>query len=176
MGLTDEAPPGPPGLEIERRWLLDRMPSAAELDDLGATPVEIEQVYLAGTGVEAARRVRRVSDGGDERFVLTIKRGSGITREETSSALDGVAYARLVAGEADPARHPIRKTRHLVPHGRHLIELDEFREPPGVVMLEVELAAPDEAIDPWPAAIARRIVREVTDEPGYQNAMLALRP
>lgn len=175
MGLTDEAPPGAPGFEIERRWLLDRMPSAADLAGLGATAVEIEQVYLAGTGVDAARRVRRVSDGRGERFVLTIKRGSGISREETSAAIDGPAYASLVAGEADPARHPIRKTRHLVPHGRHVIELDEFVEPPGIVMLEVELATPDESIDPWPAAIARRVIREVTDEPGYQNAMLALR-
>ncbi len=175
MGLTDEAPRGAPGFEIERRWLLDRMPSAAELAALGATPVGIEQVYLTGTGVEEARRVRRVSDGGGERFVLTIKRGSGVTRQETSTTIDGAAYASLVAGEADPTRHPIRKTRHLVPHGRHLIELDEFVEPPGIVMLEVELAEPDEPIDPWPAALARRVVREVTDEPGYQNAMLALR-
>ncbi len=175
MGLTDEAPPGAPGFEIERRWLLDRMPSTADLAALGATAVGIEQVYLTGTGVEEARRVRRVSDGGGERFVLTIKRGSGITRHEASTMIDGNTYASLVAGEADPARHPIRKTRHLVAHGRHLIELDEFIEPPGVVMLEVELAEPDESIAPWPAAIARRVIREVTDEPGYQNAMLALR-
>lgn len=175
MGLTDEAPLGAPGLEIERRWLLDGMPPAAELADLGATPVQIEQVYLAGTAVDTARRVRRVSDARGERFVLTIKQGSGITRREASTMIDGIAYARLVAGEADPARRPIRKTRHLVPHGRHVIELDEFAEPPDIVLLEVELAAPDEPIDPWPLAIAHRVVREVTDEPGYQNAMLALR-
>ncbi len=177
VGTSEGAHGRTPGVEIERRWLLDGMPSAAELSALDGQPVAIEQVYLTGTGGAAARRVRRVLRPSAEaaEFVLTVKRGKGIRREETSTVIDGDDYERLVATEADPARHPILKTRHEIRHGRHLIELDQFAEPAGIVLLEVELTDPDEAIDPWPTAIARRIVREVTDDPAYLNANLALR-
>ena len=52
-------------------------------------------------------------------------------------------YGRLVA-EADPARRVIRKVRHVISHGRWTLELDVFSEPPGLVLLEVELDRPED--------------------------------
>ncbi len=107
--------------------------------------------------------------------MLTRKRGrSGIVREEIESDLLAQEYGSL-ASEADPDRRPIRKVRHVLAYGRWTIELDVFSEPPGLVLLEVELDDPDDVPD-LPAAIAARVVREVSTEEAYANYTLALRP
>jgi adenylate cyclase len=163
----------PDGLEIERTWLLASAPSADDLEALDASPIMIEQVYLT-QGTEAGRRRIRRLDGPDGvTFVLTEKAGHGVTREERERAIDGATYQALLA-EADPTRRPIRKVRHRIPHGGHTIELDVFADPPGLVLLEVEISAPADKIDPWPEAIAPLVMREVTDDRSYENAELAL--
>ena len=53
--------------------------------------------------------------------------------------------------------------------------MDVFSEPPGLVLLEVELEDPDDVPD-LPAALAERVVREVSTEDTYANYTLALRP
>jgi (2Fe-2S) ferredoxin len=55
------------------------------------------------------------------------------------------------------------------------LELDVFSEPPGLVILEVELDDPEEKPQ-LPPSIAARVVREVSTEPAYANHRLALRP
>ena len=50
-----------------------------------------------------------------------------------------------------------------------------FSEPPGLVLLEVELDNPDEVPD-LPAEIAALVVREVSTEPASTNHRLAPRP
>ncbi len=121
------------------------------------------------------RRVRRTDRGGTVRHVFTRKRDvAGIVREELETDLTADEYARLLA-DADPARRVIRKTRHVFPSGRWTLELDVFDEPPGLVLLEVEL---DDAADvpELPPAIAALVVREVSTEAAYTNHELARRP
>lgn len=162
------------GLEIERKYLLDGAPSGADLGALGARARRIEQVYLA-TSDDWIRRVRRIEVDGRARHVLTRKRDrSGIVREELESEITAQEYERLVV-EADPERRAIRKVRHVIPFGRWTLELDVFDEPPGLVLLEVELDDPDEVPD-LPPSIAAHVVREVSTEPAYANYNLALRP
>lgn len=162
------------GLEIERKYLLSAPPSDAVLAALGARPTRLEQVYLRSSD-DWIRRVRRVEAGGRVRYVLTRKRDvEGIVREEIESDLSVEEYGRLVA-EADPLRRVIRKVRHVISHGRWTLELDVFSEPPGVVLLEVELDHPDDVPD-LPPSIAALVVREVSLEPAYTNHRIALRP
>lgn len=162
------------GLEIERKYLLATAPSEALLADLGARATRIEQVYLRSDD-EWVRRVRRVEIHGHSRYILTRKRDrEGIVREEIEADLSPEEYGRLVA-LADPARRVIRKVRHVIHHGRWTLELDVFSEPPGLVLLEVELDDPVE-VPELPAGIAALVVREVSMEPAYQNYRLALRP
>ena len=162
------------GLEIERKYLLDGVPSEAVLAGLGARPASIEQVYLRSVD-GWIRRVRRVEVEGRVRYVLTRKRDvEGIVREEVEDDLAVEEYGRLVA-EADPARRVIRKVRHVIPHGRWTLELDVFSEPPGLVLLEVELERAAD-VPELPASIAARVVREVSLDPAYQNHAIALRP
>jgi CYTH domain-containing protein len=165
---------GGDGLEIERKYLLARAPAGAELAALGARPVLIEQAYLRLED-DWVRRVRRSESGGTVRYVLTRKRElSGIVRQELETSLTAEEYGRLLA-DADPARRVIRKTRHVIPYGPWTLELDVFSEPPGLVLLEVEL---DDATDvpELPPVIGALVVREVSTESAYLNHNLALRP
>ena len=164
----------PAGLEIERKYLLSSAPSVAELADLGAQPRQIEQVYLRSED-GWVRRVRKVEAAGRTRYVATRKREiAGIVREEHEEELDAAAYGRSVA-EADPARRAIRKVRHVFPFAGHVLELDVFAEPPGLVLLEVELEDASD-VPTLPTAILARLVREVSLESAYMNHEIALRP
>ena len=164
----------PAGLEIERKYLLSGAPSDAELADLGAQPRRIEQVYLRSED-GWVRRVRKVEAAGRTRYVATRKREIvGIVREEHEEELDAAAYERCL-GDADPARRVIRKVRHVFPFAGHALELDVFAEPPGLVLLEIEL---EDAADvpALPPVILVRLVREVSLESAYMNHEIALRP
>ena len=164
----------PAGLEIERKYLLSSAPSEVELVDLGARPHLIEQVYLRSED-GWVRRVRKVEAAGRTRYVMTRKREIvGIVREEHEEELDAAAYGRCLA-EADPTRHPIRKVRHVFPFAGHVLELDMFVEPPGLVLLEIELEDASD-IPALPAVILVRLVREVSLESAYMNHEIALRP
>ncbi len=161
------------GLEIERKYLLRAAPSDEELAALGARPRRIEQVYLRPAD-GWIRRLRRVEAHGQSRYVLTRKRDvEGIVRQEVEAELSPEEYGRLVA-DADPARRVIRKVRHVIPYGRWTLELDVFSDPPDLVLLEVELAGPDEVPD-LPPGVAALVVREVSTDPAYANYHLALR-
>jgi CYTH domain-containing protein len=157
------------GLEIERKYLLAAAPSDADLAALGARPVRIEQAYLRVED-DWVRRVRRIDAAGSVRHVLTRKRDvAGIVREEVETDLTAEEYGRLLAS-ADPERQAIRKTRHVFQYGPWTLELDVFSQPPGLVLLEVELE--DATLVPeLPPAI-----REVSTDPAYANYALALRP
>ena len=162
------------GLEIERKYLLSSAPAASDLAALGALDVRIEQAYLRADG-EWVRRVRRTDRGGIVRHVFTRKRDvAGIVRQELEDDLAADEYARLLA-DADPARRVIRKTRHVFVSGGWTYELDVFDEPPGLVLLEVELDDAADVPEP-PPGIAALIVREVSTESAYTNHELARRP
>lgn len=163
----------PAGQEIERKYLLSSAPSDPELVALGAQPHRIEQVYLRSDD-GWVRRVRKVEAAGRTRYVATRKREiEGIVREELEDELDAAAYARALR-EADPARRPIRKVRHVFPFGGHVMELDVFAEPPGLVLLEIELEDASD-VPALPPELQARLVREVSLEPAYLNHELARR-
>lgn len=154
------------GVEIERKYVLPAPPAAEVLAD--ATAYDIEQTYLvADTG---SRRVRRRTGPDGVRHWLTEKQPrGGISRQEDEREIDEPEYRRLLA-EADPESGTIVKTRHVLAHGHQTIELDVFREPPGLVLLEVELESDDEAVElpPWAEG-----ARDVSEDPSYSNAALA---
>jgi CYTH domain-containing protein len=56
-----------------------------------------------------------------------------------------------------------------------VLELDVFAEPPGLVLLEVELEDASD-VPTLPTAILARLVREVSLESAYMNHEIALRP
>lgn len=111
----------------------------------------------------------RVRIEGDAAFLNIKSREIGPARQEFELPLpvdDAHALLALCVGGR------IEKRRHLVRHGAHLWEVDEFLgENAGLVVAEIELSAVDEAFDApdW-------LGTEVTGEVRYYNLALAARP
>jgi len=163
------------GLEIERKYLLERVPSPDVLRTLEAVPTRIEQVYLARTADSpvGGRRIRRLDGPDGTRYSYTEKRHlHGIVREEREHEIDEAAFERLLV-EADPMRKHIHKTRYVFDHAGSRLELDVFEgRLAGLAILEVELdheedrpSIPDE-LGPY---------RDVSEDPAYLNWNLARR-
>ena len=153
-------PPAPAALEIERKYVLPAAPP-----DLAQHPAErIEQGYLAiaADGVEV--RVRR---RGENTF-LTVKSGPGHVRVEEEIAIDERRFAAL--WPLTEGRR-LSKSRHLVPVGGLVAEVDVYEGPlAGLVTAEVEFASLRESgefVPPdWFGA-------EVTGDERYANQSLA---
>jgi adenylate cyclase len=154
--------------EIERKFVLDEPPDLGRAPLDGARRLAIEQTYLLGDrGTERVRLVRE--EGGPERYVHTAKRRiSALTREEDEREVDQEEYLRLL-DRRDPGRGTIRKIRYVFPYAGHVFELDVFEQPPGLVLLEVELPSEDAPVDLPPF----EGLREVSADARYSNSELA---
>lgn len=154
---------GEPDREIERKYLLKRMPAIKHL------PVriqELDQGYLPGERL--AERIRRVREGGEVHYYRTVKLGRGISRTEVEEETTERIFRKmwpLTRGKR------VRKRRYKVDDGGFTWEIDRFRDR-RLVLAEVEL--PSEDIDPpIPRWLQREMVREVTDEGEFANINLA---
>jgi CYTH domain-containing protein len=146
-------------VEIERSWVVADVPG----DDILGPGAPVRQGYLAQDGgVEA--RVRITTKGA----VLTIKAGSGLERTEVEAP---------IAGEDADALWPftegrrIEKVRHRVEVGPFVAEVDVYEgHLDGLCRVEVEFSSREEAASFEPPAW---FGREVTGQPGWNNASLA---
>ncbi len=156
------------GIEIERKFLVadDGWRAAAH------AVLPMAQGYLNDLGAMDRGEQKasvRVRIQGDAAFLNLKSRELGRTRQEFDYPIpveDARALLALCVGGV------IDKRRHLVRHGGHLWEVDEFLgDNAGLVVAEIELASADEAFDrpDWAG-------REVTEEARYYNLALASRP
>ena len=162
--LVRELEKVPGRLEIERTFLLRGLPPVPA----SARTREIEQGYLETEARDTEERVRRIRDGETPRYVRTVKRGTGLVREEQEEQIDA---ARFDALWARTAGRRIRKRRHIVDHDGMTWEIDEFLDR-DLVLAEVELPSADQTVD-VPSWLAPFVERDVTEEPDYANARLA---
>lgn len=149
-------------LEIERKYLLSALPEAAH----GARSVVMEQGYLPGQRI--VERLRHYTGAEAERWVRSIKAGTGITRIEVEEEVTRELFDQLwplTLGKR------VRKRRYYLPDAGLTWEVDEFLDR-DLVLAELEL--PHEShrvqIPPWLAPV---LVREVSHEPAYLNTSLA---
>ena len=139
--------------EIERKFLVTHHdPSTLGVGD------EIEQRYLRVGDPEV--RVRRRGEG----WSLTVKRGSGLRREEHETGLEP-EMGRALLEAAGPG---VRKWRHVI--GRWEVDVYAGRFE-GLVVVEVELEREDEALPDPPDGVT--LGAELTEEPRFRNAELA---
>jgi CYTH domain-containing protein len=157
------------GVEIERKFLLRRAPAGDVLAEHGAVPHRLEQVYLEAP--PSGRRVRRIehADGMVEHRLTRKEQLRAFAFHEEEQRITVARYEDLLL-EADPERRPVRKVRHVVSYGHQVLEIDVFETPPGLVLVEVELAHDDEDVK-LPDWLGEW--REVTGDPAYLNANLA---
>ena len=106
--------PSPSGVEIERKFLVDRAPGS--LGD--GEPIEQGYLVIGEDGVEV--RIRRRGDD----MTLTVKSGPGMVRTEEELAIDERRFASL--WPLTEGRR-VSKTRHLIPLDSGLFaELDVY--------------------------------------------------
>ncbi|HSM61273.1 MAG TPA: CHAD domain-containing protein, partial [Longimicrobiales bacterium] len=153
---------GETDIELERKYLLSRLPPEAPEHPRR----EIEQGYLPGTRLR--ERVRRIREGGAERYVRCVKLGSGVRRIEVQEEAGRDVFEGL--WPLTEGRR-VAKIRYRVADGDLLWEIDRFTDR-DLVLAEVEL--PSEDVRPeLPGWLAPYVVREVTGEPEYLNVNLA---
>lgn len=150
------------GREIERKFL----PSGEGWREGITESRRMRQGYLHNSE-RCSVRVR--SDG--RRAAINVKSGTlGVERSEFDYPIPLAEAERLLEGLC--LKPLIEKTRHYVPVGGHTWEIDVFEgENAGLVVAEIELAAPDEPFErpPWLGA-------EVSDDPRYYNVCLVTHP
>lgn len=192
------------GREIERVWILREapaIPAGARVERW-----EIEQGYLAPPAegeAELAKlgfpegRLRRIrTPDGAERFVHTVKRGSGVVREEIEREVTRAEFERAwprtegrrLAKLRLRVREAVREVlREVVGEGARenprqhahecVYEIDLFRglvrNGRPLVFLELELADASQKVT-LPAWLASCVEREISDDPRYRNAALAI--
>ncbi len=149
-------------IEIERKFLLA---SDAWRDGVERS-MEMKQGYLSRDAQSSVRV--RICEG---RAWLGIKSTrDGIHRLEYEYEIpleEAEEMLRLVAH-----RPVIHKTRHIVRHGAHRWEIDEFHgDNAGLVVAEVELGDRDEVFE-WPEWLGK----EVSTDARYYNSNLAKVP
>lgn len=155
-------------LEIERKFLVGSDAWRAQASRV----IPMAQGYLndqASMDSGAQRVSVRVRLEGEDARLNLKSRETGHTRQEFDYPIppaDAHALlARCVGGLID-------KHRHLVEHGGHLWEVDEFfGDNAGLIVAEIELDSGDEWFE-RPAWLGM----EVTDSPRYYNLALASRP
>ena len=160
------------GLEIERVYLLDRLPDFPA----DVLAYRLEQGYLpdpsnADEDNPAEGRLRRtVKADGSVIYTHTIKRGTGLVRQETERTISEQEFDQLWPRTAG---RRLSKTRSFVTVGEHLWSVDDF-DNMDVVMAEVELLTPETKVT-LPEWLTAVLVREVTEEPEYRSYRLAVR-
>jgi CYTH domain-containing protein/CHAD domain-containing protein len=155
-----------PIVERERKFLVESLP-----DDLDpADGVALRQGYLV-TGAQTVSGPAvsvRVRDAGREGCTLTVKAGGGTERTEVDLRIARVHFEALWP-LTEGAR--ITKTRHRIPMGDLVIELDVFEgDHAGLVVAEVEFDSMAALVSFEPPDW---FGDDVSDDERYTNAALA---
>lgn len=150
-------------MEIERKYLLRGCPPEA----LAVPADRIEQGWIPGTELRERLR-RRITADGAVTCWRTMKLGPSEARIEVEEATPPEQFEAMWP-LTRTAR--VRKERHVVPWGAHTWEIDVFLDRE-LVLAEVELDSVDDAVT-LPAWLAPYVIRDVTGEPAYVNAVLA---
>ncbi|MBP5294812.1 MAG: CYTH domain-containing protein [Lachnospiraceae bacterium] len=147
-------------MEIERKYIPLTVPFSLE-----ECPYhDIEQAYLS---TDPVIRVRKEDDS----YYLTYKSGAVLAHEEYNLPLTEASYGKLLQ-KCDG--RILKKRRYLIPYGVYTIELDVFQAPFSHLRIaEVEFPSVEDSESfqkpDW-------FGEEVTYDPHYRNAYLALSP
>ena len=150
------------GNEIERKFLVE-----GDFKSDAIKHFEITQAYLSSNPERTVRiRIK------DQKAYITIKGKSnktGTSRFEWEKEI-ALKEARELLNICEPGI--IKKTRHIIPVGKHIFEVDEFEDDnKGLIMAEVELESENE-----PFIKPTWLGKEVTGDKKYYNSYLSKKP
>jgi CYTH domain-containing protein len=152
------------GLEIEKKYIIENVPENIKLEN----KKEIHQTYLA-TGKQEIR-VRKVIKNEANLFVMTIKTGKGLVREEVELSILETTYNQLLTNNY---KIPLRKVRSKIVIDGNEFDYDEYlnTKERGLKTIEIEFDNEDEAnnfVKPeW-------FGKDVTENKSYKNQNLWL--
>ena len=160
----------PAPMEIERKFLISR-PKLSMLEQMqNCEKVDIVQIYLKSEDPDEECRIRQRGSNGNYIYFMTRKRRTGgIRRVEIEERLSQEEYVSLMV-KADPAFHPIYKTRYCLSENSLYYEIDIYPEWKDKAIMEIELHSEDQEIV-FPESID--VIREVTGDPAFSNHELA---
>ena len=146
--------------EVERKFLLDTLP-----DDIEQQPNNlIRQGYVV---TDASNEVRVRAKG--ENYYLTIKQGSGLSRNEVEMAISEDQFNTLWELTVDKR---VEKIRYDYQGPASLIEIDIYNNGLSPLKVaEVEFSSVEESRHFIPPSF---FGREVTEDKLYKNAALAV--
>jgi len=150
-------------IEIERKFLIDHRRWQRLTKPEGIH-------YLQGYVIIAEDKTIRVRIAGNQSFITLkskpITLASRYEFEYEIPLTDGQLLLKLFT------THTVEKIRYRIPHYGHTWEVDEFlADNQGLIIAELELKTEDDRF-PLPAWVSK----EVTGDPRFANANLALRP
>ena len=158
-----------PPANYERKFLI-AMPDLEEIvKTYGARRVEIEQAYLP-TAVEGEQlRLRKWVEDDHAIYYKTRRRLVNGSRLEVEERLTQKVYTHLL--EDSGAVPPLRKLRYSLSYQKQLFQLDvyPFWADQAVLKIEVDEKGGEVVIPP-----ELRVLREVTGERAYKDAVLAV--
>ncbi len=147
--------------EIERKFLVRETPRNAETH----SAVEVLQGYLAVSDDGTEVRLRNI----DQAYILTVKSGKGIRRQERETVLSKEQFERLWPMTEGKR---VEKIRYKIAMSGFTIELDIYQESlEGLKTAEVEFKTQDEAESFTPPSW---LDKDVTLDERYKNKNLAL--
>ena len=151
--------------EIERKFLLTSDAWRAQV----TRSTRMAQGYLTRLDGELRASVR-VRLAGDSAWLNLKSLSLGISRLEYEYPIPLTDAEEILQHLCVDGR--IEKTRHYIPHGDFLWEIDEFwGENAGLIVAEIELPTVDTVV-----ALPEWIGAEVTDNARYYNVALAAQP
>lgn len=158
--------------EIERKFLIE-YPDTAWLDSLpNCERVEIVQTYLRSEPNEEIR-IRQRGTGENSIYYLTEKLIDDNHKQiRLQRRLTASEYIMLKI-QADPHSREISKTRYCLTYEGQYFEIDIFPCWNDQAIVEIELSSEDKPVV-FPDQL--RVIREVTGDPTYRNAVIATKP
>lgn len=158
--------------EIERKFLVS-YPDVAWLESLpNCEKVHITQTYLRSDPNDEIR-IRQRGSGNQSLYYFTEKRiVDGRKQLRTQRRLTAGEYQMLLM-QADPRRRQIAKTRYCLTFEEQYFEIDLFPCWDDQAIVEIELSSEEQEVV-FPPEL--RVIREVTGDPTYRNAVIASKP
>lgn len=156
-------------LEIENKYLLSYEKALDFINSLSKYSVKkMEQAYFSYTP-KSTKRVRK----SDNRYILTVKKGSGRIREEFEKNISQKKYKKLKKKKIGKT---IKKNRYIFDIDGHKYELDIFKGAlKGLAFLEIEFKNEEELKSfTLPSPLKNIIIKDVSEDRSYTNAFLAV--
>ena len=158
--------------EIERKFIIE-YPDIAWLESLPTCErVDIVQHYLRSEP-DRELRIRKRGTREWNTFYLTEKQIDGTRKHLIRRQRISLQEYENLLSQVDPSCREIKKTRYCLTYEGQYFEIDVYPCWDDQAIIQIELSGEDSPIV-FPPQV--KVLREVTGDPNYRNAVIATKP